>query len=285
MLWIVLAIIIVAAAALVGWRVNFQNQLDEKEAQITALLTSADQLIGGNHDDEAETAARQALALLPDDPRCLAMIERISVKRAMYKKLQSDAFEGALASAKELAKSDIAAAIDAFAEIAKDSTFTAEAKQTAVVQSRTLNGTICSLRLPADWPMEAVVTIDGSEQRPKDLIITGLTRGKHKVSITRYAFRNIPEMELEFRGLDPLRLPTIVWRPAGAKVFVTSIPPGAAVWKGETNTGKVTPCTLEDVDDGVLELVLKHANYEDAIVSGVIRDRSPLKLTGRLTSK
>lgn len=285
LLWIVLAIIAVAAAGLVFWRVNLQNKLDEKEQQIVALLTSADQLIVGNHDDEAEVAAHQALALLPEDPRCLAMMERISTKRGMLKKLQTEAFEGALAAANQIAKSDIAAALDAFGEIAKDPTFTTEAKQIAAVQSRALNGTICSLRLPADWPMEAVVNIDGTDRTPKDLIIGGLTRGKHKLSITRYAFRKIPEMELEFRGLDPLRLPTIVWRPAGAKVFVTSVPPGAAVWKGETDTGKVTPCTLEDMDDGVLELVIKLANYEDTTVSGVIRERSPLKLTGKLTPK
>ena len=82
--------------------------------------------------------------------------------------------------------------------------------------------------------------------------------------------------------LDPLPLPTVVWKLRGAKVFVKSIPSGAAVWWKGKDTGKVTPFEIEDVDDGPIEFLLKHPKYDETPLNGEVKDRQPLSMTATL---
>ena len=112
--------------------------------------------------------------------------------------------------------------------------------------------------------------------------MSGITPGKHTVVASRFGFRDSPQVELNFRGLDPLQLPTIEWKPRGAKVFVNSRPSGAAVWWHGKDTGKITPCEILDVDDGPIEFLLKHPKYEATTLKGEVKDRQPLSVTATL---
>jgi hypothetical protein len=115
--------------------------------------------------------------------------------------------------------------------------------------------------------------------------VTGLMPGKRDILITRFGFRDVSFKELDFNGTEPVVLPPFEWVPRGTKVSVTSSPAGAAVWYQGKDTGKVTPCTIPDVEDGPVEFLLKRADYEDATVSGEVKDRRPLKLSVTLEPK
>jgi hypothetical protein len=82
-LWTLLGIVLVAGAAVLKWRLNYQANWQKTDDKIVALLESADQLILTDRDDEAEAVAKQGLGLLPGDDRCQKVIERINTKRQM----------------------------------------------------------------------------------------------------------------------------------------------------------------------------------------------------------
>lgn len=282
-LWTFIGIALVAATAVVAWRLQYQANWKQADDKIMALLESADQLIQANREDEAEAAAKQGIGLLPGDDRCQKMIERINTKRQMILQRKTEASDAALMQAELLAKSDIALAIDEFDRIAADGSLTPEAHKTAVGRMAALKRGVCSLRLPKDWPGDAVLTQDSITKEVVKGLVDGIVPGRHTFTITRYGFRDPPPLELNFRGVDPLPLPTIAWKPRGAKVFVKSRPTGAAVWWHDKDTGKVTPCEIDDVDDGPVELLLKHPNYTATPLKGVVKDRQPLSMTATLT--
>jgi formylglycine-generating enzyme required for sulfatase activity len=282
-LWTLLVIALVAALAVIGWRLRYQQIRSENQTQAAELLESAEKLIAADQNDEAHAVAQKALALVPDNLHGLEIMQRIITKRELARQKQSAAAVTALAQAEKLAATDITAAIAAYGKIRLGPSFPPDAKTTAAERAKALQGPVCSLRMPDNWPADAALTIDDSKQDSEKPLISGITPGKHKIGITRYDFRPPPAIELDFRGTDPLPLPAIKWQPVGTKVSITSIPPGAAVWRDGKATGKATPCTLLDIDDGPIELILKLPEYADTPVKGEVKDRAPLKLAARLS--
>lgn len=285
LLWTFLSLLAVGAVAVVFWRLQYQDNLQKNDEKVLALLDSADQLITANREDEAEAVVSQGIGLIPGDNRCQAMIERINAKRKMILKNKTEASSAALSGAEELAKTDIGLAIDAFERVVEDKSLATETHLAAEARIAALKGGACSLRMPEDWPRDANVTIDNIAKEITNGLVTGISPGKHTVIASRFGFRDSPPVELSFRGVDPLPLPTIVWKPRGAKVYVNSRPSGAAVWWQGKDTGKVTPCEILDVDDGQVEFLLKHPTYEETSLKGEVKDRKPLSVTATLKPK
>jgi len=50
-------------------------------------------------------------------------------------------------------------------------------------------------------------------------------------------------------------------------IFVTSNPAGAEIWLGANNTSQTTPDTIKNLDEGVYDVTLKLADYNDATFS------------------
>lgn len=284
-LWTVLGLAFAGVMALIAWRLQFQAKMKETEKNVSALLASADQLIQSDREDEAEAEVRKALDMLPGDARCQATIDRIDTKRKMIHQKKAAASDFAMTEAEQIAITDIAAAIASFGRIAQDQSFTTEAKRAATERVGKLKSGVCTLRLPGDWPADANLLIDDITKTPVKGVVDGIVHGKHTIRVTRYGYRNPAAMEMDFRGLEPLQLPVIGWQLWGAKVFVTSRPIGAAVWKNGKDTGKVTPCSFEDVDIGQVEFLLKHPKYSDTPLKGEVKDRKPMKLSVTLVPK
>jgi PEGA domain len=279
MVWCLLGLGLVVALAVIAWRLQVRDELRAKEKQVSALLVSADELILSNREDDAEAEMRKAFTLIPGDPRCQAVIERINKKREMIREKMETASKFAMEQAEMFAQEDIAAAKAAYDRIRLDKTLTPEAMAAAKVRIEELSGKVCSLRLPADWPTDAVLSIDDVVQSTEKNPITGISPGKHKVQFKRFGFREPPAVELEFRGLTPVPLPAIQWLPRGTKVSVVSRPTGASVWQNGKDTGKVTPCDFEDVEIGQIEFLLKHPDHADTVVTREVKDRTPVRLS------
>ena len=282
LLWSLVALALATALAMIVWRLDVREQQRTTEKEVSALLESADQLIQENREDEAEAAMNKALTMIPGDVRCRAVIDRINTKRKMIHEKMASASEFALAQAEQIALGNIAGAIEAFGRIRLDNSLTPEAKKIAEERAKALKGEVCTLQLPADWPTDAVLSIDGVLKFTGKTIVTGIAPGKRMIHITRFGFREPDDMELEFLGLETLQLPTILWRPRGTKVSIMSRPAGAAVWRDGKDTGKITPCVIEDVENGQVEFILKHPKHANTPLSGEVKDRQPLKLSSTL---
>jgi hypothetical protein len=282
LLWTFLGALAVGVAVLVVWRLQYQENHQKNDEKVLALLESADQLILANRENEAEAVVSQGIGLIPGDTRCQAMIDRINTKRKMILKNQVEASNAALTSADQYAKTDIVLAIEALEKVVEDNSLTAETHLAAEKRIAELKGSVCSLRMPKDWPRDANVTIGHIAKEITDGQVTGITPGKHTILASRFGFRDPPAVELEFRGTDPVQLPIMEWKLRGAKVYVKSRPSGAAVWWRGKDTGKVTPCEILDVDDGPVEFLLKHPDYVENVLKGEVKDRQPLSITATL---
>lgn len=285
--WVVrslIGLVLVAVVAVVAWRLQYQAQWRQSDERVLALLESADQLIQANREDEAEAVATQGLGLIPGDKRCQEMINRINTKRAMIHQSKTKVADFMLTEAEEISKTDIALAIETYRKVMADTSLTPEAHRTAKARIAAFKGGVCSLRMPKDWPEDAVLTIDGVTTHVTNGLVSGITPGKHALLATRYGFRDVTR-DLNFLGIDPQQLSNIEWNLLGAKVFLKSNPTGASVWRDGKDTGKTTPFTMEDVDDGPIEFTLKHPDYADAAVKGEIKDRQALSVTTTLTPR
>jgi flagellar basal body-associated protein FliL len=157
-LWILLVIILVAGISVVAWRLNYQEKFQKADDKIMALLESADELIIANRDVEAEALVQQGIGLIPGDDRCQKVIDRIDAKRQMIHQRNAEVSNAILAQAEELTKTDIVMAIEAFNKIVADNLLTPEALTNAKARIASLKGVVCSLRIPENWPNEAVLT-------------------------------------------------------------------------------------------------------------------------------
>jgi hypothetical protein len=285
MLWGALGVIIAASVAVAAWRLAFQKQQAEIDSKTAALLESADKFVREGRDGDAEAEARKVLGLIPGDARAREVIDRINTKRDMIHKKEAETSGLSMMRAAQLEKENIAAAIEAYDAIQADTNTTKEAKQAAADRTKALGSGLCTLLLPEDWPADGELAIDGLSKNAARKTIDGIVYGKRIISITRFGYRAPAPMEIEFRTLEPVRLPAFEWKLKGAKVFVTSTPPGAAVWQNGRNTGKVTPCEFDDVDEGRVEYELKHYRYPATTVSGEVEGRLPLKLSANFKSK
>lgn len=277
-----LGVIAAGALAVVMWRLDVQKQEEEIGKKLVTLLASADQLIQENKDDEAEVAVKKAMELIPGDVRAQAVLDRINAKRDLIHKKKSAESGFSMMRAEQLEKENLAAALEAYDAIRADASTTADARQAATDRAKAIRDGICTLILPDDWPADAELSIDELSKNTAKKKIEGIVHGKRMIAIKRFGYRDPVPMEVEFLTAQPVKLPAFEWKVKGAKVFVTSTPAGAAVWKDGKNTGKVTPCEFEDVDEGTVEYVLKRPGYPDTTVSGKVEGRIPLKISGKL---
>ena len=277
-----LGVIAAGALAVVMWRLDVQKQEEETGKKVVALLESADQLIQENRDDEADAAAHKAMELMPGDVRAQAVIERINTKREMIHKKKSAESGFSMMRAEQLEKENLKAALEAYDAIRADAATTADAKQAAADRAKAIRDGVCTLLLPDDWPADAELSIDELTKNTAKKKIEGIVHGTRVITIKRFGYRDPAPMEVEFLTAQPVKLPSFQWKVKGAKVFVTSTPAGAAVWKDGKNTGKVTPCEFDDVDEGTIEYVLKRPGFPDTPVSGKVEGRIPLKISGKL---
>ncbi|MEE9448477.1 MAG: PEGA domain-containing protein, partial [Ignavibacteriaceae bacterium] len=62
-------------------------------------------------------------------------------------------------------------------------------------------------------------------------------------------------------------------------IYVTSNPAGAQIWIDGVNTSQVTPDTIKNLDEGVYNVTLKLADYNDATFSVSVTSGQTIDLT------
>lgn len=258
--WITIGmVLLILGVLLIPWfRARFETR--DRVIEAASLVAKAQAHLDQGHVEAAQATAEEALKLVPGEAK--AAIVAASAKRALQLQKESEQrAEAAMEAAEKFVTGDqLLDAISAFENIAANSVEFPEgigAKAAArVAELRALKG---KLMLPADWPADAVITLKG---KPSD-IKSGIPLGEHELIMTRKGYRNPAPLRLAFNGVKPVPLPSVMWKPVGGKVTVSSVPAGAAIWIGDRNTGKVTPWTFHDVDVGKAEYVLKLKGHVD----------------------
>lgn len=258
-----------------------QEKARDQAAGEVALVTAGRWLDAGRI-DEAAKELDAAERLVADDPRIIALCERIQIARDKEFARLTPLIRERMAAAAELALDDIAAASKVLQEISKASSTPPDLAREAAERETALAQATCVLQLPPDWPGDAKIMIDGQTQTPEDAGIVGISQGLRSIRLQRPGFHNPPELSLEFRGTRPREFPAVEWKPLPGTLHLSSVPVGAAVWRNGADTGHVTPCTLEGFDSGKVELVFKYSGYADAVVTGELQPESTLKLFAEL---
>lgn len=281
---VLIGLCVIAAGGGILWGLKDRDQKRETERRVSAMLVTAEQYVDASQDDQAVNLMRQALILRPGDPRCQALLDRISAKRELFEKKQAADSAYALEQAKVTAETDIVGAIAAYERIHEEKSLSEQARRQAADQVTALKGGVCKLQLPEGWPPEALVSIDGAECKiPPGGLIDGIAHGKRAITVSRFGYREPAAIELDFRGLKTMKLPTVTWKLIGGKVKLVSDPAGAQVWFNGEKLGKVTPCEIEDVDAGMVEYLLRHPDHNDAVVKGEVKSRQLTRLSAKLT--
>lgn len=281
---ILIGLCVIAAGGGILWGLKDRDRKRETERRVSAMLVSADQLVDSSQDEQAEALMREAMGLHPGDPRCQAVLDRISTKRDLFERKQANDSAYALEQARVTAETDIVGAIAAYERIREEKSLSGAARKQAAEQAASLKGGVCSMQLPAGWPPEALVSINGVECKiPPNGLIGGIVHGKRTITVSRFGYREPASLELEFRGLQAVKVPAVTWKLIGGKVKLASQPAGAQVWFNGSKLDKVTPCEIDDVDAGEVEYVLKHPDHADTVVKGEVKSRQVTRLSAELT--
>lgn len=283
--WLILLLLLAVAVLAVWFAGPRFKEYQERQGRIaaaTAAIATAGRWLDAKRIDEAEKSLETARQLVADDPRIDVLRERIRLAREKEAVRLTPMIKERMAAADELALDDIAAAVKVLSEIVAASSTPQELAKEAAAKQAALAEATCVLRIPDDWPADAKVMIDGQTQMPGEGGITGIPQGLRTIGFLRQGFRKPPDFSLEFRGTRPLDLPAVEWRPLPGTVRLTSVPSGASVWRNGEDTGHTTPCTLEGIDSGSVEWVLKHSGYMDATVKGELKPESTLELSAEL---
>jgi formylglycine-generating enzyme required for sulfatase activity len=283
--WLILLLFITVAVLAVRLATPMIKERQERtrnlDAGATAIVTAGRWLEAGRIHEarkELETAER----LIAGDPRVVVLRERIQIARDHEVARLTPLIQEQITAAEQLALENIDAAEKALRKITEASSTPPDLARHAAERESALAQATCILRFPADWPGDAKVIIDGRTQETTDGAIAGIEQGPRAVRLLRPGFHNPPELSLDFRGILPLEMPAVDWKPLPGIVRLTSVPSGAAVWRNDLDTGKITPCTLEGIDSGKVEFVLKHSVYSDALLTGELKPESTLELSGEL---
>lgn len=283
--WIFL-LVLLAIAVLAAWFAGPKlKQYQKREGDLaaaTVALVTAGRWLDAKRIDEAEKELEIAGRLVSDDPRLAVLRERIQIARDKEATRLTPLIQQRLAAAEELALDDIPSAVKTLREIIGASSTPPDLAKEAAAREAALVETKCMLLLPAEWPGDAKVWIDGQTQTAENGSVAGIHQGLRSIRFSRPGFHNPPDLSLEFRGTRPLELPGVEWKPLPGKVRLISVPSGASVWRNGENTGHVTPCTLEGIDSGNVEFVLKHSGYMDATVKDELKPESTLELSANL---
>ena len=105
----------------------------------------------------------------------------------------------------------------------------------------------------------------------------GVTPFQKKMEYGRYMFRLKKAKYHDEMGMAEVNQPRVQFdvmklTPAFGSVYVTSNPPGASVTLDGESTGKVTPCTLEEVKSGEHEIRLYKDNYSPITQTVTVSD-------------
>lgn len=265
------------------------DRVHATRAADTLTLQARDAFHQG-HLEEAANAAREALQLLPGHPEANHLLAQANTLLARQQQRQQAA-TAALAAAEQLvATDDIPAALAAFLAIRDNPEHPQAIIQQAARRVLALRSATGTLALPANWPDDARLWIDGQGQVPDNHLVSGIRLGRREITMARDGFRIPRPVMLEFRGLKPLPLPAPGWRPLGGKLSLASNPPGAAVWFRGADTGKRTPCTFEDVGPGKVEYQLKLDGHFPQVLecdvpgAGLLEKSSTLREMPRMPS-
>lgn len=272
----------VLAARFAGPKLKERQERAREIATGEAALVTAGRWLEAGRINEAEKELETAARIVAEDPRIVVLRERIQIARDKETARLTPMIKERMAAAEELALNDIAAAKSIFREIIDGLSTPRDLAREAAEREAALAQTKCVLRFPADWPEDVRVMIDGHVLKPEDGGISGIDQGVRSIRFVRPGFHNPPDLSLDFRGTRPLELPTVEWKPLPGNVRLTSVPSGAAIWRNGVDTGLTTPRTIEGVDSGHVEFVLKHAGYMDAVVAGQLQAESTLELSGKL---
>lgn len=258
----------------------------ELRLQATALVITAQEELAAGQADEAAAHADEALTLVPG---FVPAEQVITAAKALqdHSRQQQAAGTTALAAAEQwVTQDEIRAAITAFGAIrARTAVYGPAAVGQAekrIAELQTITGT---LLLPDDWPPDAVLEMSRKPLVPGAKTITGIPLGTHRFTLSRPGFRPPAQVKLEFLGRNPVRLPTIGWQMIGGRVVIASTPPGAAVWSAGKDTGKLTPCTFEEVEVGKVDYLLKLQSHVDTPLSGEVVNLETLELSATLPEK
>ena len=283
--WLVLLLLLgsaVLAARFAGPKLKERQERERKAAAGAVALVTAGRWLDADRIDEAEKSLASAQELLAGDPRIDLLRERIRFAREKEAARLAPLLTERLAAVEELALDDIPAALKILREIAGASSTPAEIANEAAAREAALAKATGVLRVPAEWPGDARVLIDGRAFTPEDGTIQGVHQGLRSIGFLRPGFVDPPAISLDFRGTRPLDLPAVEWRRLPGQVRLTSEPIGASVWRNGEDTGQTTPCTLDGIDSGNVEFVLKSAGYLDAVVTGELQAGSTLELSAEL---
>lgn len=281
---VLIGLCVIAAGGGILWGLKDRDHKRETERRVSSMLVTAEQYVDASQDAQAVDLMRQALILRPGDPRCQALLDRISAKRELFEKKQAADSAYALEQAKMTAETDIVGAIAAYERIREEKTLSEDARRQAAEQVNALKGGVCKMQIPANWPPEALVSIDGAECKiPPDRLIGGIVHGKRSITFSRFGYREPAAVEVDFRGTQTVKLPSVTWKLVGGKVKLVSEPAGAQVWFNGEKLGKVTPCEIDEVDAGAVEFLLRHPDHNDAVVKGEVKARQVTRLSAKLT--
>jgi formylglycine-generating enzyme required for sulfatase activity len=283
--WLILLLFLTVAVLAVRFATPMIKERQERarnlDAGSTALVTAGRWLEAGRI-HEARKELETAEQLIAGDPRVVVLRERIQIAHDQEVARMTPLIQEQITAAEHLALENIDAAKKALRKIAEASSTPPDLARHAAERESALAQATGILRFPTEWPGDAKVIIDGRTQETTDGAIAGIEQGLRAVRLLRPGFHNPPELSLDFRGILPLEMPPIDWKPLPGSVRLTSVPSGAAVWRNDLDTGKTTPCTLEGIDSGKVEFVLKHAGYSDALLTGELKPESTLELFSEL---
>lgn len=283
--WIVLLVgLIVAVGGMVPVGLHFRGRQVEEQAgtQVTALVAAAGKYLEAGRLDEAARAADEALRWRPGDSGAQAVSVRVEEARALRAARLLEEAGAAMAAAGETARVDIGAALALYQRLAGGAAYPEGIRAEASAQAERLRGKPCVLRLPGDWPADAVLTVDGVPREAEGGLVSGLPVGTVRIGFSRPGHRPPPGIELALVGTDPAEVPAVAWELLGGRVKLASDPSGAAVWREGKDTGKTTPCVFEDVDVGRVSYLLKHAGRADTVVEGEVATGAELELRAAL---
>ncbi len=267
-LWVMAAILVmIAGLLLVPW---FRSQFEARERLMdaAAMVAKAQQQLDQGYAQAAEASAREALKLVPGEAsatRVAAAAQRMLDQQKERETLAKAAWD---AAEKWVIDDHLLEAIPAFDTIAtKSAEFPEGVGTKAAARAAELREMKGTLLLPNDWPADAVMVMNAEIIDPQDNRVSGIPLGERDLIVSRKGYRNPAPIRLAFRGVKPLALPPVSWKPVGGKVTVSSTPTGAAIWEGNRATGKLTPHTFEDVNVGKAEYLLKLKGHVDKIVT------------------
>ncbi len=278
------AMLLIGLAAWLGpaLKRGYDHRLTEHQA--TELVNAANACINDNDLESADALARRALELLPGfEPAERSLAAAAALRQREF--LKTLAGHDALARAESWLQEDrLDRTIAAMERIrVNEAAYGRSAVETAEKRLGELRDVTGTLVLPADWPADAELLVNGEPPEITGGRITGLPLGRLRVTASRPKFRPPPPETVEITGARPVSLPGPEWSPLPGRVRIGTSPEGAAVWLDNTDTGLTTPCEIPEAPAGQVTYTLRLPGHAEATVRGELPPDGSLELSAALT--